>query len=182
MDHRSRSGGRRPATWWGSASDHVAESASDQMVGVRVRPRGRGSASILGTPAAVHIRQVLAHPRGEVLGRHPAGQLDCLPDLGQVLGAVRAASQVLLESPPLPPGQRPFQVRSHQLNHFLADKITTEREPHRNPPPSSVSSSCRSLPRPRCSSTRWLASLIASTAQTSSLLSPSTSRNSTTSR
>src|SRR5215510_10666224 len=146
------------------------------------RARGGGSASTLGAPAAVHIRQILAHPRGEVLGRQPAGQPDGLPDLGQILGAVRAASQVLLESPPLPPRQRPFQVRSHQLNHFLADQITTEREPHRDSPPSSVSSRCRSLPRPRCSSTRWLASLIASTAQTSALLSPSTSRSSTTSR
>src|SRR5215472_11614651 len=138
----------------------------------------------LVSPAPVEVSEVLAHLRGEVVWGHPAGQPDGFPDLGEVFGAVRAACQVLLEAAPGRPRERTLQVVGYHLHHLLADEVTAEGKLHRDLPeePSSVSSACRSLPRPRCSSTRWFASLIASTEQTSAPLRPSTSRSSTTSR
>src|SRR6516162_8178467 len=134
-------------------------------------------------PAAVKVRQVVAHLRGQVFRGYPAGEADGLPHLGEVLGAERAASQVPFEAAARRTPERSLDVVGDQLDHLLANQITTESELHRDPlEPSSVSRAWRSLPRPRCSSTRWLASLIASTSQTSALLIPSTSRKSTTSR
>src|SRR6185369_13390544 len=134
-----------------------------------------------GPPAPVEIDYLVARLRGQVPGLDPAGQADRLAHLGQVLGAVRAAGQVRLEPAAGPRAQIVFEVVGDQLDGLLADEITTAQQLHRTSL-SSFSISCLSRLRPRCSRTRWFPSVRASTAQTSSLLIPSTSRSSTTSR
>ena len=52
---------------------------------------------LFGPPPAVEVDDLVPCLRGQVLGFDPAGQLDRLAHLGQVLGAVRAARQVRLE-------------------------------------------------------------------------------------
>src|SRR5712691_2063977 len=136
---------------------------------------------LFGSPPAVQVGEFLPHLRGEVLGRQLAGQLDGLAHLRQVLGTVRAGGQVGLEAAPGRAAQRALQVVGDQLDGLLADEVTVTQEPHRTSRCSS-SNSCLSRLRPRCSRTRWFPSVRASTAQTSSLLIPSMSRSSTTSR
>src|SRR5262249_61115246 len=82
---------------------------------------------------------------------------------------------------PRPAAQRALQIVGDQLDGLPADQIPAVQEPHR-PSRNSSSNSCLRRLRPRCSRTRWFPSVRASTAQTSSLLIPSTSRSSTTSR
>ena len=123
-------------------------------------------------------------------GVRAAGEADGLAHLGQVLGAMIANRQVLLNPLAVDAVEGVLYVVGHHLDGLLARQFAgrepepqqARKEAHRGPPPSSDSSTCLSLLRPRCSSTRWLASLIASTWHTSALLSPSTSRSSTTSR
>jgi hypothetical protein len=150
------------------------------ILGVNVIGR-RGGLLLFGLPPAVEIDELVPHLRSQVFGRQPAGEADGLAHLGQVLGAVRAAGQMRLETPPGRPAQRAFQVIGHQLDSSLADHVTTAEESHRTPRNSS-SNNCLSRLRPRCSRTRWFTSVRARTAHTSPLLIPSTSRRNTTSR
>ena len=148
---------------------------------------GRGSASpgallLFGPPLAVEADELVSLLRSQVFRLEPPREADHLAHLRQVLGAVRAAGQVRLEAPPGGPAQRAFQVARHQLDGLLADHVTAAEESHRAAARNSSSNNCLSRLRPRCNSTRWLPSDRASTAQTSSLLIPSTSRNNTTSR
>src|ERR1019366_1427413 len=103
---------------------------------------------------------------------------------GEVLGAVRAPGQVHFEPATIGAGQRALKVVRDQPDRLLAYHVAPAqlefREHHGLP--NSVSMIWRRRLRPRCSSTRWLPSLISSTLHTSSLLSPSTSRSVTTSR
>ena len=114
-------------------------------------------------PAAVEVRQVSEHRRRQVFRLDPAGQTDRLADLCQVLVAVRAAGEVLLEPATIGRGERILQVIRHQFNGLLAHepggRARKRSKPDKKliaspPPPSSVSSSCLSLLRPRCSKTR----------------------------
>src|SRR5271165_547380 len=113
----------------------------DEQAGRQVTPTascGPGYMTVLGhghipgalafrAPAAVEVRQVVPHLRGEVFWGHPPGQADGLAHLGEVLGAVRAAREVLLEAAARRTAEPALQVVGDQLDHLLADEITTER-------------------------------------------------------
>ena len=74
-------------------------------------------------------------------------------------------------------GETTVEVGGHQVDRVAAHQRPLPSTPppgHRIPPISTVSSS-RSLARPRCSSTRWLPSLIPSSVATSVGSRPSTS-------
>ena len=61
---------------------------------------------LLGPPLAVQVDELVPHLRSQVLGRQPTGEADGLAHLRQVLGAVRAAGQVRLETAPGRPAER----------------------------------------------------------------------------
>src|SRR6202007_39897 len=119
---------------------------------------------------------------GQVIGRDAPGQGDGSAHLGKVFRAVKAVREVRFEPAALRRGHGAPEVFSDKLDCLLAGQALTRQGPQASHRvlPNSDSMTWRSLLRPRCKSTRWLTLLIPRMAQTSSPLSPCTSRRVTT--
>src|SRR4029079_17505102 len=132
-------------------------------------------------PAAEGVHEPVARLDVDGLRIEPAGQVDRPPHLIEVGGAAVAHRQVLLEAHLLGLGERPLQVRRHQL-YDLAAAQHALRLAHAALPSRYSSSASRTLARPRCRRTRWLTSLMSSRSHTSWDDHPSTSRSEITAR
>src|SRR6476469_198500 len=140
---------------------------------------GGGADRFSALPAAEEVDQRVLGLLVEVCRLDAGGDRHARPHLGPVLSAVRAVGEMDLESGGVAGGQGALQVVRHQLDGLLADEgATTTEPPHRSL--TACSSARRTRERPRWRRTRWLTAVRSSTAHTSSLDSPSTSRNVTT--
>ena len=100
-------------------------------------------------------------------------------DLLEVRTAIRAVAEVVLESTSLPPRKGSVEVCGHEFDGLLTHEVLAQ-QCHRHVPPNRQSRADRIRVLPRWSNTRWFASVIERSAQTSLLDSPSTSRKITT--
>ena len=134
-----------------------------------------------GAPGPVE-RDELAEGLGrQVVGVDATERVDRHPQLGQVLGAMRAGREMAFEPGTIASRKCTVEVAGHELDGLAAlDRPTPaqEREPH--VAPISIARCSRILARPRCSNTRWFPSLTPSKEATSAGPRPSTSRRTTT--
>src|SRR3954447_14554296 len=141
---------------------------------VAVRHRAPALQALVA-PGGERRQQLGAQRRRHVLGRGLAGQCERAAELCEMLLAAVALRQMRLQTSAVVRVQRALEVVGDALDELLAGHLgqLVVAGAHVR----CSSSAARTRERARCSSTRWLASLMSSVAQTSSASHPTMSRN-----
>ena len=121
-------------------------------------------------PPVEQSKKLVLYLRAQVLRREAPAQSDDGPHLVDVLGAMRAAAQVGFEPMAVARRQSVFEVVRDKLDDLLAHERGATTEHGYQALANSASRASRIRLRPRCSRTRWFASVMSNRSQTSVLI------------